>query len=293
MKRNIYFFLCVVGMLIAMAGTGWAATVRSYDDALKKAGKDKPIVVFCYGVNYDKVSDKAYEMYVRRRGREITKALGSEIFLVIPVYQLPNEKEKREFERVMGKHSLPGGIWNVPSFAVMDGAGNVRGAVRDREVISDPVKTAEALSKLLEDFDKQQKLVEKVEKASDKRKEELTREALSYSDVKLPGHTLFDPSQNGVVEKLQVMSIAAANRFIRSTLNSGAYSPTERQMIMAAYAGHVRREKGPVHLLRALYTEMRNIDPNSVYGAYAEGAIECWVVPLETEATSKSRTKEK
>ncbi len=293
MKRIVYFFICVMGMLASIVGTGWAATVRSYEDALRRAGNDKPIVVFCYGVNYDKISDKAYEIYVKKRDKNIVKVLGGEIFLVVPVYQLPNEKEKREYEKVMGKHSLPGGIWSVPSFAVMDGAGNVRGAVRDRDVLDDPVKTAEALGKLLEDFDKQQKLVEKAEKASEKRKEQLTREALSFTDLKVPGHTLFDPSQNGIVEKLQIMSIAEANNFIRSTLDSGAYSPTERQMVMAAYAGHVRREKGPVHLLRAIYTEMRNIDPSSIYGAYAEGAIECWVVPREEEATSKSGAKDK
>ncbi len=290
MKRSVYFFICVIGMLVAMVGTAWAATAHSYEDALRKAGKDKPIVVFCYGVNYDRVSDKAYEVYVEKRDKNIVKVLGGEIFLAIPVYQLPNEKEKREYEKVMGKHSLPGGIWNVPSFAVMDGAGNVRGAVRDREVIKDPVKTAEALGKLLQDFDKQQKLVEKAAKASEKRKEQLTREALSFTDLKVPGHTLFDPSQNGVVEKLQIMSIAEANNFIRSTLNNGSFSLTERQMVMAAYAGHVRREKGPVHLLRAIYTEMRNIDPTSLYGAYAEGALKCWVEPREEEATSSSST---
>ena len=67
-------------------------------------------------------------------------------------------------------------------------------------------------------------------------------------------------------------------------------------MVMAAFAGHVRREKGPVAMLRALYTEMRNIDPTSTYGVYAEGALEIWVEPLEKEASSntvKSRENNK
>ncbi len=287
MKRIILLLNCVLCVLVMLGGAAGAATVRTFDDALKKAGKKKPIVVFCYGVNYDKLSDKAYEMYVRRRDKNITRVVGGEIFLVIPVYQLPNEKEKREFEKVMGKRGLPGGIWSVPSFAVMDGGGNIRGAVRDREQMEDPAKAAEALDKLLKDFDKQQKLIEDAERASgEARKERLTREALSYGDLKVPGRSLFDPSQNGIVEKLQIMSIPAANNFIRSTLNNGVYSRIERQMVMAAYAGHVRRQKGPTYLLRAIYTEMRNIDPTSIYGAYAEGALELWVVPNEKEATS-------
>jgi hypothetical protein len=53
-------------------------------------------------------------------------------------------------------------------------------------------------------------------------------------------------------------------------------------MMMAAYAGHLRRgEEGRTpaskEFLRALYTEMRNIDPKSTYGAYAEGALVIWV----------------
>ena len=64
-------------------------------------------------------------------------------------------------------------------------------------------------------------------------------------------------------------------------------------MVMAAYAGHVRRKKGPVALLRALYTEMRNIDPTSTYGIYAEGALEIWVEPLEKEAQSVRKIPQK
>ena len=77
------------------------------------------------------------------------------------------------------------------------------------------------------------------------------------------------------------MSIVEANRYIRGTLASGTFTPTERQMIMAAYAGHLRRNSAPVDLLRAVYTEMRNIDPSSSYGAYAEGALEIWVDAVE------------
>jgi hypothetical protein len=32
---------------------------------------------------------------------------------------------------------------------------------------------------------------------------------------------------------------------------------------------------------------MRNIDPTSIYGAYAEGAIERWVVPMEKNAAAQ------
>ena len=73
-------------------------------------------------------------------------------------------------------------------------------------------------------------------------------------------------------------------------------------MMMAAYAGHLRRGgegKKPAskERLRALYTEMRNIDPDSTYGAYAEGALVIWVEggtlteePIPTEINRVGKT---
>ncbi len=276
-------------MLMALAGgSAQASQSRTFEDALKKAGKDKPFVMFCYGANYDNASIKIYETYIAKHEKNMHRVLSKTNYVVVPVYQQPDEKEKREYERVMGKRGLPGGVRSIPCFAVLDGGGNVRGAVQSREELDDPEKAAKALAKLLSDFDEQQKLLEKSARASGPRKEELQREALSYTDLKIPGHALYDPSQNGLVQKLQLMEIPEANTYIRTLLAGGTFSPVERQMVMAAFAGHVRRSKGPVPMLRALYTEMRNIDPTSTYGIYAEGALELWVEPLEKEADSST-----
>ena len=67
-----------------------------------------------------------------------------------------------------------------------------------------------------------------------------------------------------------------AHNYVRSLEASGSYSRRQRQEMLAALTGHIRRNKGSKTLLRALYTEMRNIDPDNIYGAYAEGAIELW-----------------
>ena len=87
------------------------------------------------------------------------------------------------------------------------------------------------------------------------------------------------------------MSYDAANAHVRKMMAQGGYSKLQRQMMMAAYAGHLRRggekmKPASKERLRALYTEMRNIDPESTYGAYAEGALVIWVegVTLTDEA---------
>lgn len=259
-----------------------AANARNFDDALRKSGGRKPIVLFCYGANYDKVSEQAYESFVKQRG--ISKAVRSAVFLEVPVYQQPNEKEKKEWQKVMGRHSLPGGIWSYPCLAVLDGAGELRGVVQSADDMKNAETASAALSKLLVAFDDQDDYLKKAVRASGNKRLSFLAQAADVQALmpaSIRGATPFDPVT--VVEALQPMNHEEANNYIRQLVASGYYSRRQRQEIMAAYAGHVRRTGGSANRLRAIYTEMRNIDPNSIYGAYAEGAISLWVKPKEDD----------
>ncbi len=275
------FSLWFFSLLLFAGASAHAGLTRSYSEALKKAGDNKPVILFCYGANFDQVGKATFDAIMRNKDRAFMRMLNKEIYVIVPIYQTPTEKEKAEFNRVMGKHGLPGGIWSYPCFAIVDGQGNFRGAVQSATEMENPQTVQEALTKLLDDFYKQQKLLAQASRTSGVNKERLVREAFSVTSIKPPGHETFDPANNGMVQKLQLMSIAEANRYIRGTLAEKSYTPIERQMIMAAYAGHLRRNNAPLELLRAVYTEMRNIDPTSSYGAYAEGALEIWVDALE------------
>ena len=275
------FSLWFFSLLLFAGASAHAGLTCSYSEALKKAGDNKPVILFCYGANFDQVGKATFDAIMRNKDRAIMRMLNKEIYVIVPIYQTPTEKEKAEFNRVMGKHGLPGGIWSYPCFAIVDGQGNFRGAVQSATEMENPQTVQEALTKLLDDFYKQQKLLAQASRTSGVNKERLVREAFSVTSIKPPGHETFDPANNGMVQKLQLMSIAEANRYIRGTLAEKSYTPIERQMIMAAYAGHLRRNNAPLELLRAVYTEMRNIDPTSSYGAYAEGALEIWVDALE------------
>ena len=273
-----YLFI-ILGFLMTLLPLQ-AATARSYDDALRKAGGRKPIVLFCYGANYDKVSEQAYESFVRKRG--IANAVRLSVFLEVPVYQLPNEKERKEWQKVMGKHSLPGGIWSYPCLAVLDGSGALRGVVQGADQMKNPETASLALQELLVAFDDQEDLIKKAVKASGNKRLALLAQAADVQakmPASLSGGTPFNPIT--VVEALQPMNHEEANNYVRQLISSGYYSRRQRQEIMAAYAGHLRRNGASANRLRAVYTEMRNIDPTSIYGAYAEGAIALWVVPKE------------
>lgn len=290
MLKNIFRLLVPVFLF---AVPTQAAVARTYPDALAKTGK-QPIVIFLYGANYDKVSEKTYEVFVKKN--KIAPYIRQTTFLEMPMYQLPSEREKKDMEKRLGDKKLPHGIRNYPCLAVVDAKGNLRGAVQDPEQMRDPEIALAALKKLIDDFYAQEKLIERAQRAKGDRRVEFLLEA-SDIDLRMPhgviknedkksddpgiGNRLaFDP--NTIVEALQVKDYAEANEYIRTMMAQGGYSKLQRQMMMAAYAGHLRRggegmAPASKERLRALYTEMRNIDPKSTYGAYAEGALVIWV----------------
>lgn len=290
---NHRYLFSLVAAMVACAFPLAASQARTFQDGLKKAGSDKPLVVLCYGANFDKFNTQYYEKYFKVKNHELGRVYSKETFVVVPVYQQPTDAEKREYEKVMGKRGGLPGVRTYPSILVLDGNANFRGAVDDFQDLETPEKAAAALSRLLEDFRKQQKLLSQAEHSKGANKTRLTREALSISNVRAPQHGMYDPSNNGLVQELQIKSLEDANAHVRHIIANGNFSRIERQMILVAYAGHLRRNKGSVARLRAIFTEIRNIDPDSIYGHYAEGALKIWVEPLETEAMNKKDGKDK
>ncbi len=276
-----------------------AATARSYGEALRKAGDKEPIVIFCYGANYDPVSEACYQEFIKER--KILGIVRRCVFLEMPIFQQPNEKEKKEMEKALGGRRLPGGIWSYPCLAVVDGDGNLRGIVQSAEEMKNAESASVAVLKLLDAFDEQQKLLHKAAKANGSRQARLMTEAADV-DLNLPkqlpgkaaiGDRLsFDPI--AVMTNLQPMTAAEANSYIRDMMDNGSYTRRQRQEMMMAYTGHMRRLEGTSpDRLRALYIEMRNIDPTSVYAAYAEEAIRLWAQPKPAEENASGSSGSK
>ncbi len=283
--KSLFLSLCFCLSLSPLM----AITARSYDDALRKAGDNRAVVLFCYGANYDRISELRYEEFIKQR--KIMRATRGCVFMEVPIYQLPDEKQKKDYERIMNGKSLPGGIWSYPCLAVLDGKGNLRGVVQSAEEMKDAETAGEALSRLLKAFDEQQSLLTKASRASGSRQERLLIEAADVDlrlPKQLPGSAAdnerlnFDPI--AVMTNLQPMEPDEANAYIRNMMAKGCYTRRQRQEMMMAYAGHLRRLKASPERLRALYMEMRNIDPGSMYAAYAEEAIRLWAQPAEEAA---------
>ena len=197
------------------------------------------------------------------------------------------EREKKDMERRLGKKHLPGGIWSVPCLAVIDAQGNLRGIVQKAEEMKDLKAASAALTRILNDYRAQEELIQKAAKAKDDRKTDLLLQAADIN-INMPPQaqknnaqtamgkrTSFDPLS--LVEELQTMAPDVAYAHIRALMAQGGHSRAQRQEMLAAFGGHLRRNNASPDRLRAVYTEMRNIDPGSMYAAYAEGAIALWV----------------
>lgn len=265
------------------------ARVSTYPDALKRAG-DRGAVLFCYGVGWDHVSEKAYEAFVK--SRKLDRAARNSPVLELPVYDTPTPEQKANFDRIMGGKSMPAGIRSVPCLAIVDESGTVRDAVQGAEELADVDKALELLNEKLHRVYQQNKLLSLSERASGNRKLELLVEAENLG-AKIPSRFLkglppdpphdkkgnaarlkFDPI--AVVAKLQGLTAQEAEEKVREMLELKAYTTEQRQQMYAALTGHIRRSGGSVSDLARLYREMEALAPESMYGAYAKEALRIW-----------------
>ena len=189
MMKQIFKLMALVALLAAPVK---AAIARTYPDALSKAGKN-PIVIFIYGANYDKVSQRTYETFIKKN--KIAPYIRQTVFLEMPLYQLPNDKEKKDMEKRLGGKRLPGGIRNYPCLALVDAGGNLRGAVQTPEEMKDPESALESLKVMIDNFYKQEKLLERAAKAKGDRRAALLIEAADI-DLSMSQNSVFeDPVQ--------------------------------------------------------------------------------------------------
>ncbi len=291
MMMKIFFNFCGIALFLA-AGvpSAQAATARNYPDALEKAKDNKVIIAFCYGANYDKVSEAKYEEFVKRR--KLQRGLGSQIFIEIPIYQMPDKKERREREKIMGGKNLPGGIYSYPSIAIISGDGTLRAVIQSAEEMKDLETAKKILDEHIDNFKEQQKILTRIDgRKSGKLAENLAKAA----DIGLTVPSHYTKQLEGakddegygkrfsfsweplLVEMDKQEGHGSAIRYIRGIMDSGIYTKIQRQELLAVLTGHLRRTGAPSDMLQALYFEMHAIDPDSSYGSYALEAMRIWL----------------
>lgn len=308
---------CAVVLLAALPSSG--VLVRSLPDAFAKASAEKPIIVMRYGADFDEIGVKVYESLIRYGG--LRRIMHRSVIVAVPTYQDPTEEQKKALGRIMGGRQLPP-VKNYPCLMLLNKQGQLMTEITDAAIMHDARLAAKEIEKRLNDYTAQRKLLEKAVTATGDNRFELIMQATAYDinihempasqsrrarrgiaeedKIGLRERMEFDPFQ--VVEQLQTMTLPEADIYIRGMIEDGCYSRKQRQQMMAAYAGHVRRSGGSLQRLLALYTEMYHIDPTSEYATYAESALDLWVfkkdfpvkeLPVEKEPLEQLDDKEK
>lgn len=306
MNRLLTFLLpaaCAACLLPAQA-----EPARTYGEALKRAGS-KPAVMLFYGPNVDGVNEAFHQGLVK--GGKMRAFQNRCVFLEVPVYQFPDKKQKKEMETIMDGRAIPSGIYSFPCLALVDAAGNLRGTVQSAEEVQSVDKAIEVLLPLIDAYERQEKLLHKADTATSDRRSKLLIEASNIRGVDMPPDSIncgrrndpkkdkagfekratFDPYEfTGILDTIKPEEL---DSHVRSFLDTPGYSLRQRQQMLAGYAGKLRRNaflniamgqpNSPEDIakIRALYTEMRDLDPESMYGVYAEEALRLWVKALE------------
>ncbi len=271
------------------------ADARSYASALKSA-RNKPVIIFAYPANFSDHGEKMYNEYFKRR--KLLSVARNCVLVAIPVYQNPSKREKQLYERATGGLNPPMPR-SLPGIVLTDSTGSIRGSMSDSDVFENLDLAKAELKRMLGNFSAQQKILSRVKDGTKKRDLDQIAEAASY-DLALPndvrarvskadphgiGLSMTGNVWSGALVELDKLDIDSAENYIRRMLSGGHYTKKQRQELLLALTGHMRRKDLPKNRLRALYYEIRNIDPTGHYASYAEEAIRIWLGedPFRTE----------
>lgn len=285
MKRILTLLLLLLTVLPSDA-----ARATSIERA-KKSRSSRPIVLFCYPANFNKASEKLHKSFFR--GRKVTRTLARTTYVEIPIYQTPDKKEKRIYDKIVGKGGIPGGIKGLPCFIILDSAGNHLETIQGSILFDDIKATNIEIQKVLDIYEKQKLIVKKANRTKSKMKAILVAEAidmgLPVSGGLIAAAAAVDRENNKVVKnsrftyvsesevpKLDKRSPEQAYNRIRKIIIVSNYSKFQRQELLVTLSGHLHRQGVSDVILRSLYFDIRNIDPTSVYGSYADEAIRLW-----------------
>ena len=288
--------LCVLTACAALPSSG--VLVRTLPDAFAEASAEKPVIVMRYGADFDAVGEKVYQDLIRYGG--LRRIVHRSVIVAVPTYQEATQAQVKELEKIMGNKKLPQAK-NYPCLLLLDTRGRLLTEITDAAIMHDSRRAAQAIEQKLNDYTEQRRLLEKAVTATGDNRFNLIMQASAYDihihempaaqsrkarrgveevdKIGLRERMEFDPFQ--VVERLETMTPPEADVYIRGMIEDGCYSRRQRQQMMAAYAGHIRRSGGSLQRLLALYTEMYHIDPTSEYADYAESALDLWVFKKE------------
>lgn len=297
MKNAIRFAFC----LLAFAGTLFAGTERkTYEQAIKNNPADG-IVVFLYGPDWEKVS--APMLKKLWTDPKLKSACGGANLVAIPIYQRPNDREKRTADEKSKGFNRTKRVRSIPAIVLQSGNGADYYVIYGDELMQSNEKVIALMKEKFELFKKQRALLQRAERAKGREKAKFYGEAAAIAGIFPPPNTekiirgndpsLTEPLSASAVFNIysllvdqtsyddknkskRLLTVDETLSKLRELTAGERYTPIQKQEIYAACTGHLRRNKYDNAKLKKLYEEMAALDKTSIWADYAREAIRLW-----------------
>lgn len=306
-------FSFVVFFLFAMAETLFAgAEKKTYEQAMKAGGKDGA-VVYVYGPDWEGVGGKMLDKLFKNKN--VRNACGNAGLVAIPVYQRPNEKQKKEAAAAGKGFRATRKIRSYPALVLKGADGNDYYTICGDEILQEPEKVAALMKEKFELYKKQSEILKKVGNTKGLARAKIFAEACNIEGIYSPpdaenlirecdpelkddacARAVFDvyklitdrthASDDKKAAPVKVYTNEEVIARLKSLTAGERYTPRQKQELYLAATGLLRRNRYDGKELRRLWAEMVELDPESVLAKYAQNSAKIYT----GEALPKTKT---
>lgn len=296
--KKLFSVCCLIAIF---AGSLWAGPERkTYEQAIKGNPNDG-IVVFLYGPDWEK--DGPQLLKKMWTNPKVKNACGGANLIAIPIYQRPDEKEKKAADERSKGFRRTKNVRSIPALVLQDYAGRDYYVISGDEILQAPEKVAELMKAKFELYKQQRKFLNQMEKAKGRAKARACAQAATIPGILPPNDyvkiirendpKLEEPLSARAVFNIyelivdattpdkenpgkKILSVEETLEKLKTLTSGETYTPEQKQEIYAATVGHLRRNGYDRAKVKKFYQEMIALNPDSMWADYAKNAIKLW-----------------
>lgn len=296
--KKLFSVCCLIAIF---AGSLWAGPERkTYEQAIKGNPNDG-IVVFLYGPDWEK--DGPQLLKKMWTNPKVKNACGGANLIAIPIYQRPDEKEKKAADERSKGFRRTKNVRSIPALVLQDYAGRDYYVISGDEILQAPEKVAELMKAKFELYKQQRKFLNQMEKAKGRAKARACSQAATIPGILPPNDyvkiirendpKLEEPLSARAVFNIyelivdattpdkenpgkKILSVEETLEKLKTLTSGETYTPEQKQEIYAAAVGHLRRNGYDRAKVKKFYQEMIALNPDSMWADYAKNAIKLW-----------------
>ena len=293
--------ILALGLMGICAGALWGGSERkTYEQAIKGNPNDG-IVVFLYGPDWEKEGPQFLKK--QWQNPKLKNACGGANLVALPIYQRPDEKEKKTADDKSKGFKRTKNVRSIPALVLQDYSGRDYYVICGDELAQPVEKVVELMKAKFELYKQQRKLIQQAEKAKGRAKARAYAQAATIEGILPPKDHVKIIKENdpkleeplsaravfNIYELLvdqttydkdnpskKILSTEETLEKLKALTGGETYTPVQKQEIYAAAVGHLRRKGYDNTKVKKLYQEMIALDPDSIWADYAKHAIRIW-----------------